>query len=179
MDARTSIGHVSRNIKIISGEDNGWGYSLVGYGFKDGSTLRVGTVNMFGVEMLDGGQYDTENSAIKLKNLIRGSSSIKKCSISNCKSYCLDIENSHSLTVTDNVFYHGRVFHVRALSITNFIFSRNLMISVVKRPTVSVDELVACYGSYEEVSLSAGIKVHDNVCQGAVHGFALAMFPCH
>ena len=59
LDTRSAVGHLTRNIRIISGTDSGWGYSLVGYGFLDGSKLRTGKLIMQGVELYEGGQYDT------------------------------------------------------------------------------------------------------------------------
>ena len=97
MDTRTSVGHLSRNIKIIAGEDSGWGFFLMIYGFNSNGNLQVGNVIFSGVEFYEGGQYDTENSAIKIKNLISGSSKIVNSAIHECKSYCLDIKNARNL----------------------------------------------------------------------------------
>jgi len=47
-----------------------------------------------------------------------------------------------------NVFYNGRVFHVRALDIQNYTFNNNLMIAATKRPTNPGKQLIACYGSW-------------------------------
>lgn len=37
LDTRGSVGHVTRNIKIVSGPDSGWGYSLVIYSYYEES----------------------------------------------------------------------------------------------------------------------------------------------
>jgi len=42
LDTRSAVGHLSRNIKIISGDDSGWGYRLLGYARVDGTILRTG-----------------------------------------------------------------------------------------------------------------------------------------
>ena len=36
LDARTRVGHVSRNVQIVPGPDSGWGYTVIIYGFLDG-----------------------------------------------------------------------------------------------------------------------------------------------
>ena len=150
MDTRSAIGHLTRSIKIISGEDSGWGYSLVGYGFNDGSKLRTGKLTLQGVELYEGGQYDSEKTSLKMVNMIGSDENyITGSSIHECKSYCMDISNSKNLFISQNVFYNGRLFHVRALDVTNYQFHENLMITVTERPTLSAKELIACYGSWE------------------------------
>lgn len=60
MDTRASVGHLTRNFKIVSGSDSGWGFHLLVYGYLDGgSNLRSGSVVFQGVEIYEGGQYDT------------------------------------------------------------------------------------------------------------------------
>ena len=54
LDARARVGHVNRNIQIVSGPDEGWGYSVIVYGYQDGNTtngtLRRGSVQLNGVQ---------------------------------------------------------------------------------------------------------------------------------
>jgi hypothetical protein len=59
LDTRTSVGHLTRSIQIIAGGDNAWGYQLIGYGYFDGIRVRTGQLVLNGVELQDGGQYDT------------------------------------------------------------------------------------------------------------------------
>ena len=49
LDTRAGVGYLSRNIKIISGADSGWGYQLIAYGYIDNTTLRTGSVILQGV----------------------------------------------------------------------------------------------------------------------------------
>ena len=42
LDTRSAVGHLTRNIKIISGDDSGWGYRLLGYARLDGTRVRKG-----------------------------------------------------------------------------------------------------------------------------------------
>ena len=74
---------------------------------------------------------------------------IQGCSIHECKSFCLDISSSKNIQISSNVFYNGRVFHVRALGLFNYGFTNNLMIAATARPTLNVKELIACYGSWD------------------------------
>lgn len=73
---------------------------------------------------------------------------IEKSSFHDCKSFCLDIDNGRNIKINNNVFYKGRVFHVRALNIREFQFSNNLMIAATKRPFISGD-LIACFGTWQ------------------------------
>lgn len=94
LDTRAAVGHLTRNIKIVSGQDAGWGYHLIAYGFHDGVSLKAGSLILQGVELYEGGQYDTEKSAIKIFNTVSNKTiKITGSSIHNCKSYCIDIKN--------------------------------------------------------------------------------------
>lgn len=99
--------------------------------------MRSGSVILQGVQLLNGGQYDTENSVIKLHNttgtdriLITNSSFVY------CRSYCIDIMNINNAVIKNNVFYTARVKHVRGARLNNFIFTNNLMVSAQHRPTM-------------------------------------------
>ena len=50
LDTRTAVGHITRSIKIVPGPDVGWGFRLLGYGFRDGDYLRTGNLILEGVE---------------------------------------------------------------------------------------------------------------------------------
>ncbi len=39
LDTRASVGHVTRNIKFISGDDDGWGYQVIFNGYLDTNLL--------------------------------------------------------------------------------------------------------------------------------------------
>jgi len=43
----------------VAGPDQGWGFNMIVYGFLDGTISRIGSVNLVGVQLLNGGQYDT------------------------------------------------------------------------------------------------------------------------
>ena len=47
---------MSRNIKIVSGADAGWGYSTIVYSYNDTGIIRVGSVELDGVQFDNGGQ---------------------------------------------------------------------------------------------------------------------------
>ena len=99
--------------------------------------------------MKEGGQYDTERTAMQMFNMVgEDDNIITKSSFHDCKSFCLDIKNGRNIFIENNVFYKGRVFHVRALELYNYKFEDNLMIAATKRPTISGKELIACYGSW-------------------------------
>jgi hypothetical protein len=49
LDTRTQVGHVSRNIQIVPGPDSAWGFTVIVYGYMDGTVLRIGSVQLSGV----------------------------------------------------------------------------------------------------------------------------------
>ena len=94
---------------------------------------------------------------------------------------CLDINNGKNFKITNNVFYKGRMIHIRALGLEKVQIYDNLMIAATKRPTLAQGkDLIACIGSWETVDkLADEVKIEDNVCQGSEgHGFAFAYIPC-
>ena len=178
LDTRTAVGHLTRSIKITPGPDIGWGFRLLGYGFRDGNHLRTGNLILQGVELSEGGQYDTLRTALQMYNMIGSAMNIVKDSVfHDCKSFCLDIENGRNIRIENNVFYKGRNYHVRALEIFNYKFSNNLMMIVTPRRG---GELVACYGSWNPINqVSDRVSVTNNLCVGsAMHGFAIPYVPC-
>lgn len=46
LDARTTVGHITRNIKFVSGPDNGWGYSIYVYQMWEDVYSRTGVVTI-------------------------------------------------------------------------------------------------------------------------------------
>jgi hypothetical protein len=97
LDTRTAVGHLSRKIKIMAGDDSGWGFRLLAMAYRDSETndLKEGQIILQGVEFYEGGQYDTEYSALQIRHLIgEKQSRVTKSSFHDCKSFCLDISNS-------------------------------------------------------------------------------------
>ena len=125
----------------------GWWYRMLVNSFLDGDVERYGKVVLKGVEFYEGGQYDTENPALHLLR-VSAESSILDSSFHDCKSFCMDISMSMNLNIQNNVFYNGRVYHVRALQIMNYKFMNNLMVAAVNRP-IGGGGIVACYASWE------------------------------
>ena len=126
----------------------------MGYGHIDADDiLRTGNLILEGVELKEGGQYDTERTALQMLNMVgEDTNYIEKSSFHDCKSFCMDISNGRNIRIENNVFYKGRVFHVRALQLYNYKFENNLMIGATKRPTLSGKELIACYGSWNYIN---------------------------
>lgn len=63
---------MNRNIKIVPGPDVGWGFTVIIYGFTDGSILRVGSAQLSGVQFSEGGQLDTLNAPLTFINTVKG-----------------------------------------------------------------------------------------------------------
>lgn len=179
----THVGHLNRNINIVPGPDAGWGVNVLVYGFLDGDIRRVGSVNLNGVQIQNGGQYDTTASALQFKNVLNGnySSTITATSFYNCRDWCVNIENAQNITFTNNVFYNGRVFGVQAIGIKNFQFNNNLFIGIIERPTMAFgSELIACFATYDYIDpVTSGVSIKNNFCLGSQgHGFAFPHIKC-
>ena len=184
LDTRAAVGHITRNIKIIAGDDEDWGYRIELFSESDNGTMRIGSIITNGVEFKKGGQYDTEYTVIRMSNLFgdgNNTISITDSSFEDCKTYCIYAENITSPTeMTRNVFYKAILYHVNALYLSDFTFEHNLMIGVFKRPTVTISvrkQPIFCFSMY--TPMEAGVSIKHNLCQGSdVHGFAFPHIPC-
>lgn len=184
LDTRATVGHINRNIKITAGADSGWGFSVIVYGYTGNDTVRrVGTAKLVGVQFENGGQLDSTNSPIVFKNVIGGNytSLVKSSSFYNCRSFCINVDTSNNVTITNNVLYNAWVFGAQAKSMKSFTFTNNAIIGVTARPTIESNmELIACFSSLFYVdAVNDDVQVTDNVCQGSVgHGWALPHIGC-
>lgn len=183
INVNTFVGHLNRNIQIVPGPDTAWGVNLLVYGFMDGEVNRVGSVNLVGVEIMNGGQYDTTASALQFLNVMNGnySSLIKDTSFVNCRDYCVNIDNIMNVTLDNNVFYNGRVFGVKAVTLKNFLFTNNLIIGIIDRPSMAQGtELVACFATFDYVDPTTdNVAINNNFCLGSEgHGFAFPHIQC-
>lgn len=184
LDTRATVGHINRNIKITAGADSGWGFSVIVYGYTGNDTVRrVGTAKLVGVQFENGGQLDSTNSPIVFKNVIGGNytSLVKSSSFYNCRSFCINVDTSNNVTISNNVLYNAWVFGAQAKSMKSFTFTNNAIIGVTARPTIESNmELIACFSSLFYVdAVNDDVQVTDNVCQGSVgHGWALPHIGC-
>jgi len=93
----------------------------------------------------------------------------------------MKINNAFDHEITYNVFFNARKYHVLALKTYYFNFTNNLMIGVINRPTMTFNDLIACFASYEAVSPSTdNITVKNNLCQGSEgNGYAVPDVNCN
>lgn len=175
MDMRTGVGHLTRNIQITSGDDAGWGFHLIQFGYvrtlEDKTNVtQTGNMTLTGVEFIRGGQYDTERAALEIVNVRKYTEKtlITKSSFHECQDFCFRADNVYNVEVENNVFFHARKFHVRALDIFAFTFKNNLMAGVTKRETLTQNDLIACFASYNVVDPATdAVNVTNNLCQGS------------
>jgi hypothetical protein len=140
LDTRAKVGHISRNIKILSGTDSGWGFSIYVYGYMDTANVtRIGSAQLVGVQILNGGQLDSTNSPLVFKNLLNGNytSKVSKSSFVNCMAFCINVDTANNITITNNVLYNVWVFGVQIATMKSFTFTNNVIIGVTGRPTVA------------------------------------------
>ena len=129
---------MNRNIRIVPGPDAGWGFSVIVYGYNDGAALRVGSINLDGVQFADGGQLDTLNAPLTFINTAKANSpsSITSCSFLNCKADCIYIQNGRNINIDSNFFYIAWFIAVEANTVLSVNVTNNLIIGVSSRPTM-------------------------------------------
>lgn len=90
------MGHVNRNVKIVPGPDAGWGFTVIVYAYLDNTIVRVGSVDLSGVQFQDGGQLDSLNAPLTFLSAKNGnySSKVTETSFVNCKASCIYIKDS-------------------------------------------------------------------------------------
>ena len=158
LDTRARVGHISRNIQILAGPDAGWGFSIYVYGYTDDFGVKhIGSAQLIGVQILNGGQLDSRNSPLVFKNLIESNrtSNVIGSSFVNCKAFCINVDIVRNVSITNNVLYNAWVFGVQATGMQHFNFTSNLIIGVTGRPTINPDlELVACFATFNYVNAS-------------------------
>lgn len=49
IDARAIVGHLTRNIKIVSGNSTSWGYRILTYGYLECDAPKIGVLKLSGV----------------------------------------------------------------------------------------------------------------------------------
>ena len=103
LDTRTGVGHLTRNIKIQAGPDNGWGFSLVQFSYLrrvidvdneiDTEVWTTGKMNISGVEFIKGGQYDTMEAGLQIINVKKKveNTLIEKSSFHDCQDLCMRV----------------------------------------------------------------------------------------
>jgi hypothetical protein len=187
LDMRAGVGHLTRNIKIVAGDDEKWGFTLIQFGYSrqvGGSpVIDTGKMTISGVEFIRGGQNDTEEAALQVFN-IRAQTEhtiITKSSFHDCQDICMKLNNAFDHEITHNVFFNARKYHVLALQTYHFNFTNNLMIGVINRPTMQFKDLIACFASYIAVNPSTDkIVVTNNLCQGSDgNGYAVPDVNCN
>lgn len=185
IDMRAAVGHLTRRIRIIRGEDSTWGFRVLVTGFTDGPTVRTGSVYLIGVQFIGGGQSDTAYASLDFKDTNNGEmqSVVDSCSFAVCDSYCVKLSNNVNVTINNTVFYHARKYIAIAENQRNYNFSSNLLIGAVPRGSIianNTSEDIACYVQFKPVNFGSDVNVvENNLCQGSKgQGFVLPYTDC-
>lgn len=99
---------------------------------------HIGSAQLIGVQILDGGQLDSQNSPLVFKNLLASNrtSNVFGSSFVNCKAFCINVDTVTNVSITNNVLYNAWVFAVQAKAMKYFNFTSNVIIGVAGRPTI-------------------------------------------
>ncbi|KAM3135691.1 hypothetical protein pb186bvf_012217 [Paramecium bursaria] len=107
LDMRAIVGHLTRNIKIISGQNqNGYGCRITVEKYNE----NIGYLKLRGVEIQKCGQpYADESPALDIISMSSDNYIylIDSCSIHHSSGTQLRIQKSKSIQITNNIFYHG------------------------------------------------------------------------
>ena len=115
VDYRTPVGHLTRNIKITTGDDEGWGYRILTYGYVECNSEKYGQIVLNGVEMENGGQYDSAKiPAVHIKYLFESTArtEIVQSSIHHCRSKCIIIDQVKNVKINNNVIASAKNNHI-------------------------------------------------------------------
>jgi hypothetical protein len=168
LDFNTQVGHLERNIKIISGPDTSYGMDFIVYGYWDDKMNWIGSVSLSGV------QVEGANG-IRYQNVLGGSSpsSITFSSFAESQNFFADLQYSSQITMSNNVFYRSNGFGVSTTGIRTFNFTSNLMIGVQ-------DSTSGCFSaSSSYISPTSDISIKENFCLGSAgYGFSLPLIKC-
>lgn len=179
LDARTRVGHLSRNIKIVSGEDLNWGYELYVYKYYDSNKVRLGNLVLDGVELRNGGRPSSPNALLQFINVIGSLStnSITGSSFTGCISKCLAVMNSQNVSIQLNVFFRAS----GAAVIADGANLRSVTIKSNLAGAVSIGHGAdACFALLESSPMTRSISVLGNICQGSKgFGFILPHVRCN
>lgn len=92
----------------------------------------------------------------------------------------MKVQKINNVTISNNVFFNAKKYHVLALKVFAFTFTHNLLIGVTKRSTINTPQLVGCFASYEVVNPHTDqVLVKNNLCQGSQgNGFIVPDVNC-
>lgn len=168
INVNTQVGHLDRNVKILSGPDRSYGLDLIVYGYWDDKMHWIGSLTLSGVQV-------EGINGVKYQNVLDGSSasSISYSSFASCQTAFADLQGSSQITMTNNIFYHSSGFGVSADSVKTFTFTSNLMIGVQ-------DSTSGCFStSSGYISPTSGISIKENFCLGSAgYGFSFPLIKC-
>lgn len=182
---RASVGLFDRNIKIVRGSNDGWGYGVLIYAWNDGENIIAGSGQIRGVQFVGGGQYDTLNAALNIINTAAANikSNVYASSFQNCGGYCFYFSNVNNATIDNNYVYVGKKFIAYAENVKNYKFSNNVLVGASARESMVgslTGDDIACYQQYTALDwTTANVLVENNHCQGsALTGFEFPHTPC-
>jgi hypothetical protein len=162
----TQVGHMDRNIKIISGPDTSTGLDFIVYGYYDQKMHWIGSMALVGVHVQG-------INTVQYINVINGTyaSTITQSSFANSLTSFVSIQNSNQISFTNNIFFRSSGSGVFASNVKSFIFSNNLMMGVQSE---------GCYYSEDYFSPStSGVSIKNNFCLGSAgYGFAFPHIQC-
>ena len=122
IDTRATVGHLSRNIRIIgveSSNESNWGFRLLVFRYiKCQSVQRYGSLVLDSVELRNGGQGRySQKPAIEFYSnaLSSNASSITNSTVFGSYECGLLIQSQvrRDLRIAGNIFAKGKIFHIK------------------------------------------------------------------
>jgi hypothetical protein len=143
----------------------------------------MGSAQLYGVQIQNGGQLNTMNAPLTFLNLINSSvvSNVVSTSLLNCKANCIYVQNSNNISFTNNVLSEIWTYGAQFVQIKSVTFNNNLIIGVHEPPTLDDGlTLVACVYTHDYINPATSlVSIKNNFCLGSsTDGFALPHIKC-
>ena len=157
VDIRGEVQLLSRNIKILGEDIDGWGGQvMVTDMFESDGTWRKGSLIMDNVQVYNCSQKDSYHSAVRFEGASGGYSRVSNSAVHNGLDWAVLILSSNNIELIGNTFVGFRAVGMNIDYARNCTIDGNFIGDIVPRNIAFIDSTIdkeACvaYGSYEKV----------------------------
>jgi hypothetical protein len=143
LDLSAEVGLLSRNILIQGTGQGGWGGWIIVTQISDATGLERGNALLYGVELNNMGQFDTDQAGLSFVQLSKAATNsiVKYSSIHNSDGWNAHVQDAWGVVFDNNVFYQssrcGIMIEGKASS--SITFTNNLVVGNQKRFIAAVD----------------------------------------
>eukprot|EP00210_Caulerpa_lentillifera_P009344 g8908.t1 len=182
VDVRAEVALLSRNIKITASQTSDkFGFHLLGGKLVSEETGRIfsGSVQLNGVELTNGGHFQTIRNTLDLIQANGTNSYIEKCSFHHNSNSAILIKDTSNIKIKENVIFDTIGSSIDVLESHNLQLEANLACLVRRRVDSPGHEVFEALGNFMictwNVAENKGttncenITLNDNVAAGSYH----------